>query len=358
MHNKRYLEIYEYFKDKITSGVYTYGQKLPSKRITADDFDVALVTVEHAYELLMEEDYIRARERSGYFVSYREDTFYTSPSSQLLPETVINNESYQYSEESFSFDLYAKTVRKVLSIFGEETMSRSPFGGHTILKDAISAYLRRSRDIKVIPSQIIIGSGAEYLYGLITQFLENEITIAIESPSYQQIQKVYEANGRNPRLLPLGKDGIESESLWITDATFLHITPYRSYPTGVSASASKKREYLNWASKNNALILEDDFESEFTPSRKSAESLFSLDTEERVIYLNTFSKTLSSSIRIAYMVIPRRLLPSFNNRLNFYACSVPTLEQYTLAYLINNGDFERHINRIRRIKRTKDPFSL
>lgn len=350
MKQKRYLQIYEQLRKKIIDNTYKYGDKLPSKRVTADDYNVSLVTVEHAYELLLEEDYIRAVERSGYFVSYKESSYYANPSTsktEYLPPK-MQTESPLSSKETFSYDIYAKTIRKVLSDYSEEIMQKSPFGGVPLLREGIGDYLKRSRDIHVDSTQIFIGSGAEYLYGLLCQFLDKDIPYAIESPSYQQIQKVYEANGITPRLLPLGKDGIISEDLWNTDAKVLHITPYRSYPTGVSASASKKREYLKWAKENSALILEDDFESEFTPSRKSAETLFSLDTSENVIYLNTFSKTFSSSVRIAYMVIPHRLLDEFINKVGFYACTVPTLEQYALAYIINNGDFERHINRMRR----------
>lgn len=350
MNNKKYITIYEQLREKIINQTYKYGEKLPSKRVTATDYNVSLVTVEHAYELLLEEDYIRAKERSGYFISYNETDYYANPSVpevNSVPDELPLSDSTSLSD-TFSYDIYAKTVRKVLNDYSDELMQKSPFGGVKMLRDAICNYLKRSRDITVDYSQIFVGSGAEYLYGLICQFLDKDIHYAIESPSYQQIQKVYETNGIKPRLLPLGKDGIISDSLWNTDAKFLHITPYRSYPTGVSASASKKREYLKWAKENNALILEDDFESEFTPSRKSAETLYSLDTDENVIYVNTFSKTFSPSIRIAYMVIPRRLLNDFNNKLSFYACSVPTLEQYTLAYIINNGDFERHINRMRR----------
>ncbi len=350
MKQKRYLQIYEQLRKKIIDNTYKYGDKLPSKRVTANDYNVSLVTVEHAYELLLEEDYIRAVERSGYFVSYKESSYYANPSmskTEYLPPKP-QNENHLSSKETFSYDIYAKTIRKVLSDYSEEIMQKSPFGGVVLLREGICNYLKRSRDMQVDTGQIFIGSGAEYLYGLLCQFLDKNIPYAIESPSYQQIQRVYETNGINLRLLPLGKDGILSNALWSTDAKVLHITPYRSYPTGVSASASKKREYLKWAKENNALILEDDFESEFTPSRKSAETLYSLDTDENVIYVNTFSKTFSPSIRIAYMVIPHRLLDEFINKVGFYACTVPTLEQYALAYIINNGDFERHINRMRR----------
>ena len=154
-----------------------------------------------------------------------------------------------------------------------------------------------------------------------------------------------------PELLHLGDDGIESEFLWQTEAKVLHITPYRSFPTGVTASAAKKAEYLKWSVEKDGIIIEDDFESEFTPSRKAEETLYSLDKNDRVIYVNTFTRTVGPYVRAAYMVIPKALEKVFSDKIGFYSCTVPVMEQYVLAELIENGDFVRHINRVRRKRR-------
>lgn len=131
-------------------------------------------------------------------------------------------------------------------------------------------------------------------------------------------------------------------------ADVLHTTPYRSYPSGVTATASKRHEYVRWASQKDRYIIEDDYESEFSVSTKPTETLFALSKSDNVIYLNTFSKTISPSLRIGYMVLPKRLVSVFNEKLGFYSCTVPTFMQYMLTELINNGDFERHVNRVRR----------
>ncbi|MCR5278372.1 MAG: PLP-dependent aminotransferase family protein, partial [Lachnospiraceae bacterium] len=136
-----------------------------------------------------------------------------------------------------------------------------------------------------------------------------------------------------------------------TGAGVLHITPYRSFPTGVTATATKKAEYLRWSVERKGLIIEDDFESEFTPSRKAEDTLFSMDREGKVIYVNTFTRTIGTFVRCAYMVIPERLSDLFEKKIGFYSTSVPTLEQLILAELIDNGDFVRHINRVRRQRR-------
>ena len=121
--------------------------------------------------------------------------------------------------------------------------------------------------------------------------------------------------------------------------------------TGITASATKRYEYIRWSNKGNRYIIEDDFESEFSVSTKSEETLFSLASQDNVIYLNTFSKTISPSLRVGYMVLPKKLVKVFEEKLGFYSCTVPTFEQHVIARLLQNGDFERHINRVRRHKR-------
>ena len=151
--------------------------------------------------------------------------------------------------------------------------------------------------------------------------------------------------------MPLTNSGIESKALSSTNASVLHTTPYRSYPSGVTATASKRYEYIHWSEQGHRFIIEDDFESEFSVSAKPADTLFAASKLDNVIYLNTFSKTISPSLRIGYMVLPMHLVPQFEQKLGFYSCTVPAFMQYVLAELINNGDFERHINRVRRKKR-------
>lgn len=366
----RYIKIYENVKRNIIDGIYKPGSKLPSKRVMAEAEGVSVITTEHAYELLMEEGYITPREKSGYFVTF--DPTYNMTPADAVNIHESNSAAMRYSEEpdvsydadqlgedasieteNFSFNIYAKTARRVLSEYAEDIMKKGSGSGAVILREAIAGYLARSRHINVQYDQIIIGSGAEYLYGLIVQSWGRDIIYGVEDPSYQKISQVYTANGVSLDKLPLDNDGINSSRLWATEAKVLHISPYKSYPSRITASAAKKREYLSWSSKKDAIIIEDDYESEFTPSRKPEETLFSLDEEGRVIYVNTFTRTIGASVRCAYMVIPRSMKPFLREKIGFYSCPVPTYDQYILAELINNGDFERHINRVRRSRRKK-----
>ena len=343
-----YLQLYRMLRDDIIGGVFPYDCRLPSKRLIAEETGLSIVTVEHAYALLCDEGYVQPRERSGYFVLFRTgDPFAASP---LHRKTYAEQPHSTTVTPEFPVSVLTRTMRRVMSDLGDAILEPSPAAGILALRNAIGQYLARSRGIHVRPEQIVIGSGSEYLYGRIVELLGRELTFAIESPSYKKIRQVYEACDVRVQMLPLGRDGIDSFALSRSNADVLHITPYRSFPSGVTASASKRHEYLRWAS-NGRYIIEDDFESEFSVSRKPEETLFAHTDRDNVLYLNTFSKTISPSIRTGYLVLPQHLSPQFQQKIGFYACTVPTFMQHVLAQLLESGDFERHINRVRRKKR-------
>ena len=343
-----YIQLYKQIKDDIIAGHYPYRSKLPSKRGLAEEAGVSVITVEHAYALLCDEGYVEARERSGYIVIFRKtDGFVNSSENQVVP--ISHQSGHNYPD--FPLSVLSKAIRQALSEHGELLLEKSPNCGCFELREAIRLYLARNRGIQVDASQIIIGSGSEYLYGLIIELLGRNRVYAIEAPSYKKIEQVYSAGEISYELLPLTSSGIDSVALSRTRADVLHTTPFRSYPSGVTATASKRHEYIYWSAIGDRYIIEDDYESEFSVSTKPTETLFALSDNDNVIYLNTFSKTISPSLRIGYMVIPAHLVATFEEKLGFYSCTVPTFMQYVLTKLINDGDFERHINRIRRNKR-------
>ena len=343
-----YLQLYEQIKTDIVNNVYPYGTKLPSKRFMAVETDISVISVEHAYALLSDEGYIEAKPKSGYFVIYKNSDFQTV--SDTPYEIEVNHNIHNATSE-FPYTVLAKTMRKVLSDYNQNILVKSPNHGCAELRLAVCAYLARSNGIVVHPEQVIIGSGAEYLYSLIIQLLGNNRIFALETPSYDKIRKVYRANSVKCDMLKLGRDGIKTSELERTSATVLHITPFNSFPSGITATASKRREYIQWAEKCNGYIIEDNYDSELTVSKKNEDSVFSLSDGGSVIYLNTFSRTIAPSVRIGYMILPESLLNDFEKKLGFYSCTVPVFEQYVLAELLKSGDFERHINRIRRQKR-------
>lgn len=344
-----YLQLYEKIRNDIVQGSYQMNEKLPGKRILAEQNGLSLVTVEHALDLLREEGYLQAKERSGFYVAYHAADFY--PVKEEKGFHPVRRDTG--NDEQFPLSLYVKIVRRVLSEQQERLQEKPEGQGCMELRMAIAHYLARSRGIHVEPGQIIIGSGAEYLYSLIVQLLGRDRIYAIEDPSYEPIRKMYRANGVRLDPLKMGRRGIRSQELQRTPASVLHITPYSSYPTGVTADAGKRREYIDWALSHHAFLVEDDYESEFTISSKPEDTLFSMEPDHTVLYLNTFTKTISPSLRVGYMILPKQTEDVYEKKAGFYSCTVSTLSQLVIAEMITSGAFERHINKVRRMRRRK-----
>ncbi len=383
-----YLQLYLQIREDITGGICPFGSKLPSKRFLAAETGTSVITVQHAYDLLADEGYIKSRERSGYFVCYKEgETFpvasmdigssygtigtasnsiasplatgipgdkltgRTVPSDNEISDIPVRGPIVTPEQERFPFSILARTARKVITDYGEDLLERSPNFGTALLRETIAQYLARSRRINVLPEQIVIGSGSEYLYNLIVQMLGRDRIFALEDPSYEKIRLVYEASDVRCEMLPMDREGVRLGALYKSPASVLHVTPFNSYPSGITASASRRAGYIRWASAEDRFIVEDDFDSEFSMSTKAEDTLFSLEPIRSVIYMNTFTRTVSPGIRVGYMVLPAALTARLQEKIAIYSCTVPVFTQYILAELIRSGDFERHINRVRRKRR-------
>lgn len=366
-----YLQLYNQIREDITNGICPFQSKLPSKRYLASETGTSVITVQHAYDLLADEGYIESRERSGYYVIYKENELFPvasaaddfSSSDGAASEPVDAAELHEISDipirgpivtpeqEQFPFNTLARKARKVLSEYGESLLVRSPNSGTVLLREAIAQYLARSRRMNVAPDQIVIGSGSEYLYNLIVQILGRERTFALEDPSYEKIRLVYEASGVHCEMLPMDREGVRLGALRRSDASVLHVTPFNSYPSGITATASRRAGYIKWASSKDRYIIEDDFDSEFSMSTKAENTLFSLEPQRSVIYMNTFTRTISPAVRVGYMVLPSEQSAAMQEKISIYSCTVPVFTQHLLAELIHSGDFERHINRVRRRRR-------
>lgn len=339
-----YLKLYRELKQQILSGNYACGERFMSKRAAAEEYGLSLVTVQHAYEILCDEGWLTARERSGFFVAYSAEGGVSVP---RIPETPDPSPAEERVDSGLPFGIYSRAVRTVLNTRGESIMEKSPNKGCTELREALSAYLAALRGMSVSPAQIVIGSGAEYLYSIIVRILGTEKPYALENPSYDAIRLVYESAGVTCRMLPMGPGGIRSDALASSDAGVLHVTPFHSWPTGVTAGASKRREYVSWARQRQGYLVEDDFDSELSASSKAADTLYS-QAPDRVIHINTFTRTVSPALRAGYMVLPASLLGVYQERAGFLSCSVPVTEQLVLAELLRSGEFARHLRRVRR----------
>ena len=339
--------LYDSIKNDIRKGRIMAGEKLPSKRSLAEHLGIGIITVENAYAMLEEEGYIEARPRSGFYcMELNLMTECKTKNDRLIP-LVENRDFSTDSEEKIPHGMTG-IMRRLLSERPGILLEKPPHLGCAVLRNAIAEYLRRYRGMTVQPVNVVVGSGAEYLYGMLVQLFGRDTVFGIEYPSYEKIEQVYISNGAKTVHLPMDNDGIRTDALQESRAQILHVSPYHSYPTGITASAGKRYEYISYALNRGGYVIEDDFDSEFSFSRKPIEPMFSMDRNGIVVYLNTFSKSIAPSFRIAYLVLPDRLLAEFSEKLGFYSCTVPVFEQYVLAEFIRSGGFERHLNRLRR----------
>jgi len=355
-----YEQLYRRVKADILSGRLTAGEKLPSKRALAAHLEVSVITVKNAYEQLMAEGYLTGVEKKGYFVSAVLPSPAAVPASPDQPppprEPVwfLDLATNSIAAEDFPFTVWARLMRQTILEQGTGLLRSTPPQGAWALRQAIAAHLRQFRAMEVTAEQIIVGAGTEVLYNLLVQLLGRDRLYGVEDPGYGKIAHIYRAAGAEVTALPLDEAGVSAEALRRSDADVVHISPSHHYPTGLVMPIARRQELLRWAQEVPArVILEDDYDSEFRFVGRPIPTLFSIDGGEQVVYLNTFSKTIAPSIRISFMVLPRRLLADFRQKLGFYACTVSAFEQYTLAQFLAGGWYEKHLSRMRKHYRQK-----
>lgn len=357
-----YIHLYKCIKNDILDGILLPGTKLPSKRSFAKNLGISNITVENAYAQLQAEGFIYSIPKKGFYVTELPDDVvrkkeeqdrqdikkqagYNSPEEENCEIDLVSNMT---PPDNFPFSIWAKLMREVISEKSSELMKKSPWGGIMELRSAISMHLKQFRNMEVAPEQIITGAGTEYLYTLIIQLLGHDKVYAVENPGYKKVAQIYRSNNVACEYIPVDNSGIIIEELEKHGADVAHISPSHHYPAGTVTPVSRRYEILAWASKGkDRYIIEDDYDSEFRLSGRPVPTLQSIDIMERVIYINTFTKSLAPTIRISYMVLPGKLLERFCRQLSFYSCTVSNFEQYTLARFIKDGYFEKHINRMR-----------
>ena len=348
-----YEALYRCIRQDILSGGLKAGAKLPSKRALAQNLEVSKITVETAYNQLLAEGYIRSVEKVGYFVEAMD-----RPLQPTLPETQPRETEPEFrldltenGTEYFPFSVWMKLQREVMLDYGETLLRPMPNRGIPELRRAIAGHLAAFRGMQVDPENILIGAGTDFLYNMLIQLLGRDKTYAVEEPGYGKIRRIYAAGGVRCVSAYMDEKGVKPESL--SSADVLHFSPAHHFPTGLVTPVSRRQELLQWAYGQDRWIIEDDYDSEFRSEAHPKPSMMSLDRQGRVIYMNTFSKSLAPSIRISYMVLPADLMAKFQQELGFYSCTVPSFEQYTLARFLSRGYFEKHINRMRKFYRAR-----
>ena len=348
-----YEALYRCIRADILEGRLRAGEKLPSKRALAAHLQVSKITVEGAYNQLLSEGYIRSREKSGYFVEAVEQL----PQTQVITPPPAKTQDFLVDltanrPQNFPFSVWSRLQREVMLDMGEKLLQPLPNQGVWALRQAIAGHLARYRGMQVSPENILIGAGTDFLYNLLIQLLGSDKIYAVEEPGYSKIRMIYRAGGVRCASAPMDGQGIVPRHL--ENAHVLHCSPSHHFPTGIITPMPRRQALLNWASeKPDRYIIEDDYDSEFRFNAHPMASLYSMSADGRVIYMNTFSKTLAPSIRISYMVLPPGLMAQFQQKLGFYSCTVSSFEQYTLARFLEQGYFEKHLNRMRKFYKTR-----
>lgn len=353
-----YEFLYRRIRDDILSGALSAEERLPSKRALSEHLRVSVVTVENAYRQLEAEGYLYTRPWQGFFVSTVERVSGVPAALPKMETPTLRHwrldlRSNQVDTACFPVSIWARLTRRVLS---EGTfLSPGPHQGLQALRQAIAEDLREFKGMAVSPEQIVAGAGAEYLYLLLAQLLNRDrrAVFALEDPGYPKIRQVYSGWGAVCHPVPLDSQGIRLDALYASGANILHISPAHHYPTGIVTPIARRQALLRWADTVDGLIIEDDYDSELRFTGRPLPTLQSIDTNGRVIYMNTFSQTISPSIRIGFMVLPPRLLERCRRELSVYACTVPVLEQQVLTRFLTGGWYEQHLSRMRKEYRAR-----
>lgn len=372
----RYDYLYRCIRHDIAHRNILPDEKLPSKRALARNLGVSVITVEAAYAQLIAEGYVRAEERRGYFAcelspvargGRREGARLRGDAGRsgvpennpMTPSSTSGSAAGAAATALFPYQTWARVMRRTLTEESSATLAEAALAaGSPRLRQAIASYLREYRGMEVPAERIVIAAGSQTLYQLIVQLLGRERTFATECPGYPLLGRIYGAQNVHCASIPLSAGGIDIAALRESGASVAHVMPAHQFPTGIVMSAACRRDLLNWSRTDEArafsaagprgrFIVEDDYDAEFRMSGRPIAPLSSVDVAGRVIYLNSFTKSLGAAFRIAYMALPEDLAAQFELNLGFYSNTVSPLEQLALARFIEQGHYERHVNRLR-----------
>lgn len=359
--------LYEYLceciRQDIISGKLQPHEKLPSKRSLASHLRIGVITVTNAYAQLLTEGFIYSQEKKGYYVEdvsnfliKTEPTIDSIIEEKIEPDEdiVLDFKANRSSLQLFPMSIWSKYMREALSLPDGQLYKTIPYKGLLKLRLAIVNHLRTTRGINVSAEQIVIGAGTEYLYSRLMQMFGQATTFAMETPGYRKFGAISANHGNPWKYVPIDEHGLDIEALEDSGADVVHVSPANHFPTGIVMPVPRRVELFEWANRaKKRYIIEDDYDSEFRYSGKYIAPLFARNTTDKVIYINTFSKSMVPSLRISYMVLPPKLMERYEETMSFYSCTVSSFEQYALARFIEEGHLERHINHLKTYYRSQ-----
>ncbi len=366
-HMPLYEQIYVYIKREIQNGKIVCGEKLPSTRALAGYLEVSRSTVELAYEQLLSEGYIESEPCRGYFAAQIEGMYHIGQPKQTQgDEAQVSEKRYLYDFtpngvdlKSFPYRAWRKLSKDILTDDRTELFRLGDPQGEYGFRNAICHYLYQARGVNSSPEQVIIGAGSDYLLMLLCAVLGREHVIAVENPAYKQAYRLFCSQSYEVVPIEMDQYGMKVEKLRRESANIAYVTPSHQYPTGVIMPMKRRMELLRWAGeKEDRYIIEDDYDSEFRYKGKPIPALKGYDAMEKVIYLGTFSKSVAPAIRLSYMVLPGPLLERYRKNCRFLNSTVSKVDQLIVQRFIEEGYYERHLNKTRSLYKSRHDVLL
>lgn len=373
-----YEQIYLHIRSDIRSGRLGERDKLPSTRALAAHLCVSRNTVDMAYGQLLSEGYIEAKPKSGYYVCQvpdqplvravlpapppasakalgRAEAAWDIPLPTLTPSQPdsIDFSPFAIDTETFPYRIWQRLTRQCLADHGSELFLLGDRRGEASFRESIAKYLYEARGFLCSPDHIIVGAGADYLLQLLVQLLGFPQQIAMENPCYMQAYRIFSGLGCQVDPIPVDGAGIACESLFPSAATAVYLTPSHQYPLGAVLSATRRRQLLDWADGTGRFLIEDDHDSEFRYKGKPIPALKEMDHGDSVIYIGTFSRSIAPAIRVGYMVLPDRLMECYHRKFRHYASTVSRIDQMILSAFLSEGYYERHLNKCRKLYKSR-----
>jgi GntR family transcriptional regulator / MocR family aminotransferase len=369
-----FLQVYRGLRQAILAGTFHADDRLPSTRDLAGELGISRTVVLLAYDQLVAEGFAASRGGSGTYVSAglgasraprveRAAKLRLSRYGSLAAEVAATVDfpgrraiplRYDFvyggrgDVDTFPFEMWRRILLRHARRAPARELDYGTAAGSLALRKAISGHVRRSRAVISDPSQVIIVNGSQQALDLVARVLvERGDSVAIEDPQYQGAREIFRAVGARLQPVPVDRDGLNPDKL-PKEACLAFVTPSHQFPTGAILPLARRLALLDWATRTDAVVVEDDYDGEFRYDGQPLESLQGLDSEGRVIYIGTFSRTVFSALRIGYLIAPKSLVPAFASAKWLTDRHTATLEQETLAEFISTGMYERHLRRVRR----------